>query len=87
MDRQPPPAALTSPTNYGLMQDRRMASDRLNDQLARLRREMVGLRQTDLLLFSQLNGLRQSIAQHRGSMNQEYGNEDIPYRNGLESSL
>lgn len=43
----------------------------------------------DLLLFSQLNGLRQSIAQYRESvsMSQDYADDDIPYHNGLESSL
>ena len=43
MGSQSPPAALMSPPNYGLIQDRRMASDRLTEQLSRLRREMVRL--------------------------------------------
>lgn len=41
----------------------------------------------DLSLYSQLNGLRQSIVQVREALSPDIPDEDIAYHNGLESSL
>ncbi|CAG2111029.1 unnamed protein product [Medioppia subpectinata] len=52
-----------------------MGNNRLDEKLSILRREMIGLRQLDMSLLSQLNALQQSIQSYKQILNCDYNTD------------
>ncbi|RWS07533.1 protein FAM89A-like protein [Dinothrombium tinctorium] len=85
----PPPKSLTiavssieeKPIASGLLSGQMSTfgygcNNRLDEQLMKLRREMVGLRQLDMSLLSQLDALRKSILEYKKLLNGESAQSD-----------
>ena len=71
--------------------EKNMGNNRLDEKLAILRREMIGLRQLDMSLLSQLNALQQSIQNYKQILNfdsthnqNNYENYENIYQNCIE---
>ncbi|XP_015788022.1 protein FAM89A [Tetranychus urticae] len=86
----PPPKSLTSNVNNLEKADDKSlgtfkgkgsfsygCNNRLDEELMKLRREMVGLRQFDMSLLSQLNALKQSISEYKKALNIIVNGDDI----------
>lgn len=79
----------SSDSNIG----KNIGNNRLDEKLAVLRREMIGLRQLDMSLLSQLNALQQSIQNYKQILemdvgfNQSHPMVDNTYENIYENCL
>ena len=65
--------------------DTNMGNNRLDEKLAILRREMIGLRQLDMSLLSQLNALQQSIQNYKQILNLDFTQNQPIVQNNYEN--
>ncbi|XP_053205008.1 protein FAM89A-like isoform X2 [Panonychus citri] len=54
-------------------------NNKLDEELMKLRREMVGLRQLDMSLLSQLNALKQSISEYKKALNVIVNGDEVEH--------
>ena len=69
----------------GQYNETNMGNNRLDDKLAILRREMIGLRQLDMSLLSQLNALQQSIQNYKQILNLDFIQSQPIIQNNYEN--